>query len=395
MISLEEAFQRLDAALPDIRLTTQRLLLQQCHGRVLAADVPSRIDLPPFDRSAVDGYALPAGEEQSEYELLETVAAGRPGRAGVLPGTAVKVMTGAPLPAGTARVAMIEYAHETNGRVRIDRHPGESNLRRRGEDLRAGQTLLQKGQALGALEIAALKACGVSEVDAVVPPRIFVISTGDELVDRLEDLSPGKIINSNGPLLRGLAEEHDLIVEGQMVVGDDPAKIEDALRRAVQVADIVLLSGGVSVGDYDYVPGVMKNLGFTIHFNRIAVKPGKPTTFATSEGKVIFGLPGNPVAVYVMFHLMVLRAVARLSGRRSSPVELLVKMGPSYHRGSGARLAFIPARITDDGSVETVDYHGSGHLTALVGADGFVVVPQGVTKIEAGEPVRFRQFSGG
>jgi len=389
MIPLDEAFQRVDAACQNITLPTERLPLHQAHGRILAVDAASQIDLPPFDRSAVDGYALPAGEEQPEYALLETIAAGRPGRAELAPGTAVKVMTGAPVPPGTARVAMIEYAREKDGRVRIDKFPAESNVRRRAEDLRAGQVILHKGQALGALEISTLTACAVSEVETYVPPAVFVISTGDEIVDRVEDLSPGKIMNSNGPLLRGLAEEHHLLVKGQVTVRDDPAKIEEALREGMRLADVVVLSGGVSVGDCDYVPDTMKKLGLAIHFNRVAVKPGKPTTFATRDRKIVFGLPGNPVAVYVMFHLVVLRAVARLSHKVLRPTELQVTMARSYRRGSAARLAFVPAVITPEGSVESVDYHGSGHLTALVRADGFMVVPQGIAKIEAGEKVRF------
>jgi len=389
MIPLDEAFQRVDAACQNITLPTERLPLHQAHGRILAVDAASQIDLPPFDRSAVDGYALPAGEEQPEYALLETIAAGRPGRAELAPGTAVKVMTGAPVPPGTARVAMIEYAREKDGRVRIDKFPAESNVRRRAEDLRAGQVILHKGQALGALEISTLTACAVSEVETYVPPAVFVISTGDEIVDRVEDLSPGKIMNSNGPLLRGLAEEHHLLVKGQVTVRDDPAKIEEALREGMRLADVVVLSGGVSVGDCDYVPDTMKKLGLAIHFNRVAVKPGKPTTFATRDRKIVFGLPGNPVAVYVMFHLVVLRAVARLSHKVLRPTELQVTMARSYQRGSAARLAFVPAVITPEGSVESVDYHGSGHLTALVRADGFMVVPQGIAKIEAGEKARF------
>jgi molybdopterin molybdotransferase len=389
MISLEEAFRRLDAACENVTRPSERLPLERAHGRILAADVASGIDLPPFDRSAVDGYALPAGEEQAEYSVVETVTAGRPGRTQLAPGEAVKVMTGAPVPPGTARVAKVEHSHEKDGRVRIDRYPAQSNVCRRAEDLRAGQVILERGQALGALEIATLIGCAVGEVEVYVPPGIFVISTGDEIVDRPEDLSPGKIINSNGPLLRGLAEEHRLIVKGQVSVGDDLEKIETELGQAIRSADLVLLSGGVSVGDCDYVPEVMKRLGLTIHFNRVAVQPGKPTTFAARESKLVFGLPGNPVAVYVMFHLMVLRAVARLSHQPSLPAQIEVTMARTYERRSTARLAFVPARFTTEGSAETVVYHGSGHLTALVHADGFLVVPQGIAKIEAGEKVRF------
>lgn len=386
---MEEAFERLDAACEHVMLPAERVPLREAHGRILAADAVSPLDLPSFDRSAVDGYALAAGEEQSEYELLETVPAGRPGRAELAPGTTVKVMTGAPVPPGTARVAMVEYAHENQGRVRFDRYPAQSNLRRKGEDLQAGQVVLPKGQWLGALEISCLTACAITEVETRLPPAVFIISTGDEIVDRPEDLAPGKIMNSNGPLLAGLAREHGLRLQGRRTVGDDPAGIEDALQEGIRAADIVLLSGGVSVGDRDYVPEVMKRLGLTIHFDRIAVKPGKPTTVASGDKAVVFGLPGNPVAVYVMFHLLVLRAAARLSGQVPRTAGIAATMAQSYRRGSTARLAFVPARVTAEGAVETVDYHGSGHLTALVRADGFIVVRQGVGRIEAGEKVRF------
>ncbi|RPI28758.1 MAG: molybdopterin molybdenumtransferase MoeA [Acidobacteria bacterium] len=390
MIPLEEALRRLDAAVSDRRLPAEKVSLEQARGRFLASDVASRLDLPPFDKSAVDGYALLEGDyNRKHYQLLETVAAGRPGKAELKPGTTVKVMTGAPLPAGTGRVLMLEDTDEQGVSVEVRKPPKDANLCRRGEDVQAGQVIFTKGQRLGPLEIANLVGCGVTEVETVTKPRLFVISTGDEIVDRPEDLQPGKIMNSNGPLLAGLAQKHGLAVLGCVSVPDDPAELERVLASAVREADIVILSGGVSAGEYDFVPEVIQRLGLTIHFSRLAVKPGKPTTFATGPEAILFGLPGNPVAVYLMFHLMVLRVIANLSGAPAAELRFSAPLAREFRRASTVRKEYVPARITPDGAVERVEYHGSAHLTALMQADGFFEVPLGVGEIKAGARVPF------
>ncbi|RPJ57916.1 MAG: molybdopterin molybdenumtransferase MoeA [Acidobacteria bacterium] len=390
MIPLEEAFRRLDIALENRSLPTQKVQVDQARGLFLAADVTSRLDLPPFDKSAVDGYALLTGDyDREQYQLLETVAAGRPGKAELKAGTTVKVMTGAPLPAGAGRVVMLEDTIEQDGWVKVQRRTRDANLCRQAEDVRAGQVILTKGERLGALEIANLVGCGITEIDAVLPARVFIISTGDEIVDRPELIEPGKIMNSNGPLLSELAREHELPVVCEAWVPDDTSALKEMLHRAIQEADIVILSGGVSAGEYDYVPEVMKRLGITIHFDRLAVKPGKPTTFGTAPQSIVFALPGNPVAVYLMFKLMVLRAVARLSGAALTALQFRAPLLKDFRRGSGVRMEYVPARLTTEGTVERLEYHGSGHLTALMQADGFFVVPLGVTEIAAGERVQF------
>ncbi|HXK58824.1 MAG TPA: molybdopterin molybdotransferase MoeA [Acidobacteriota bacterium] len=391
MILLDEAFSRLDAALEGRRLRRERVRLDEARGRFLDADVASLLDLPPFGRSAVDGYALLEGDyDRGRYRILETVAAGHPGRAKLEPGTTVKVMTGAPVPAGTGKVVMLEDAAEHDGFVQIHKVPKGLNFSRRAEDVRAGQVVLTKGQRLGPLEIANLVACGITEVDVVVPPSLYLISTGDEIVDSPKELQLGKIMNSNGPLLARLAEEHQLPVLGCASVRDDEAALELELAGAIEKADIVVVSGGVSVGDYDFVPRILERLGMTVHFNRLAFKPGKPTTFATGPNAVLFGLPGNPVAVYVMFHLMVLRGVARLSGAPIAPLRFMVPLASDFRRRATARMEYVPARISAEGRLERIEYHGSAHLIALMQADGFFEVPVGVDHIPAGEPVPFR-----
>ncbi len=389
LISLEDAFERLDAALDNRKLPARTVSVPEAIGHILAADVASRLDLPPFDKSAVDGYAIRAGDERSEYQWLETIAAGHPGGAVLQPGTTAKVMTGAPIPDGTAKVVMLEHTSELDGVVRVRKHSPEANICWRAEDIKAGETVLTKGQRVGALEVANLIACGVTEVAVVVPPSVFVISTGDEVVDRVDQLGPGLIMNSNGPLLAGLAREHGLLVKGQAWVKDDSRELETVLRQALNEADIVALSGGVSMGDYDYVPEVIERLGLTVSFDRLAVKPGKPTTFAGDGEKLLFGLPGNPAAVYLMFHLLVLRVAARLTGAAPPTRQFRARMGHSFERRSTARAEYVPARITSNGDVQKIEYHGTAHLTAFMQADGWFVVPVGVAKLPAGDQVTF------
>jgi molybdopterin molybdotransferase len=178
------------------------------------------------------------------------------------------------------------------------------------------------------------------------------------------------------------------------MIPDDPAGLSAALKRALAEADMVLVSGGVSEGAYDYVPRAISECGLQIHFSRVAVKPGKPTTFATGNGRILFGLPGNPVAVYLMFHLFVLRAVSQLCGGTYHPQAFKMRMARDFTRRSALRAEYHPCRISAEGLAEPIEYHGSGHLVALMQADGFFIIPQGVQSLSAGVEVTFVQFEG-
>lgn len=389
MIPLETGLALVDGEIGDRRVPSETVPVREATGRILAADQRSRFDSPAFDKAAVDGYAIPADDGHEEYRLLETVAAGQPGISALTPGTAIKVMTGAPVPPGATRVIMVEQATERNGLVRFENPRAASNICRRAEDVAAGQTILTAGSRLRALEIANLIGCGITEVDVTRRVSLAIISTGQEIVDSVAALGPGKIMNTNGPLLSGLAQEFGLAVASEETVPDDRSKLVAVMLRALAEADIVVLSGGVSVGDYDFVPEAIMETGLKIHFSRVAVKPGKPTTFATGEKGILFGLPGNPVAVYLMFHLCVLRAAARLSGGVYEPQGFKVRLGGPFSRRSGSRTDYVPCRIAADGLAETVTYHGSAHLAALMQADGFLVIPRGDQSLAAGEEVTF------
>ncbi|GAF72429.1 unnamed protein product, partial [marine sediment metagenome] len=223
----------LDEQIGDRRVPTETVPVREATGRILAVEQRSQVDLPPFDKSAVDGYAVRADDPREAYRLAGVVAAGQPGTGPLTPGTTVKVMTGAPVPAGAARVVMVEQAAEQNGLVRFENPGAAGNICKRAEDIAVGQPILAPGTRLEALHVANLIACGISEVDVARRVRVAIIATGDELVDSPAQLSAGKIMNSNGPLLFGLAQKWGLAVTSENRAPDDKPKLTVALRKAL------------------------------------------------------------------------------------------------------------------------------------------------------------------
>ena len=389
LIPREEALALLDAALAGRRLPSESVPVRRAAGRTLFGAALSCLDLPPFDRAAVDGYALPAGDAREEFVVRETVAAGQVPSSPVREGEAVKIMTGAPVPQGTGEVVMLEDAEEEGGRVRVLRR-GRRNFSSRGEDIRAGSPVLPAGRVLGPLDVANLVACGLTHAEVVRRPRLAVLSTGDEIVDDPAELAPGRIMDSNGPLLAGLADRYGLELVSHEKVPDELEPLRAALSRALGSADLVVLSGGVSVGEFDHVPKAFAELGLRLLFRRLRLKPGRPTTVAAAPGgQVVFGLPGNPMGVYLAFHLFVRRAAALLAGAPAPLRELSLPLGARFKRKAADREEFVPARLTPEGRIETLECHGSAHLLSLTLSDGFLVVPAGTRELEAGSPARF------
>jgi len=394
MIPLERALEIVDRALDGVAMPAETVPVRQGLGRTVCGDQLSRLELPPFDKSAMDGYAVMAGDERDEYRLLESVPAGRVPTCKLEPGTAVKVMTGAPVPEGAGKVIMVEHTSELDGKLRVHRHGKAHNICFKGEDVSVGDVILRAPAVLGALEIANLVSCGITHVEVFRRPRAAILSTGDEIVDSPDRLEPGKIMNVNGPLLCALCASHGLEVAAEAVVPDEFDKTVSALRDGLEKADILMVSGGVSVGDFDFVGAAMSRLGLTVKFNRVAVKPGKPMTFACAPGKAVFGLPGNPVSVFLMFHLFVLRAAALMTGRKEGPRRLALPLGTGFARRKAERTEYVPCRLTERGACEPVEFHGSAHLRALLEADGFFIVPKGIKELRAGETVSFMPVGG-
>ena len=291
-------------------------------------------------------------------------------------------------------MVMLERTVEADGIVRVLSPEPTTNICPQGEDVRRGDVILQAAHRLGPAEIANLIACGVTEVEVYRSARVEVLSTGNEIVDSPEKLSPGKIMNSNGPMLVALCDRAGLEVVGSEVVPDRRGETVATLRRAVDRADIVILSGGVSVGEYDFVTSALSEVGLHVHFGRVAIKPGKPMTFASGEGTAVFGLPGNPVSAYLMCHLFVLPAARMMAGGGGDVAYVALPLAQQFKRRKADRLQYVPCVCTSEGTLEAVEFHGSAHLRALLESDGFFVVPEGVNVCPAGERVRFLPAEG-
>jgi molybdopterin molybdotransferase len=390
MIPIEEALRRLDEVASPLRLETETLPVRASLGRVLRAPARARLALPPFDKSAVDGYALPDdGNEESGYRLLETVHAGETGRLPLRAGTTVKVMTGTPVPAATVRVVMVEHTEEQNDRVRILSASSGTNVCRRGENLMPGDLVVEAGRTLSPLDLGNLIAAGITEVEVSRPLRIAVLSTGNEIADDPAALGPGRIMDSNGPMLAALATTHGMDVVLSRRIPDEPGATREAIAEALAAADVVVLSGGVSEGDSDFVTPALLAMGLNALFTRVAVKPGKPVTLAADGRRVVLALPGNPVSAWLMFHIFGLRIAAHLFGAPVEPRTFRLTLATPFTRRHGERQEYVPARLDESARCSPVPYHGSAHLGALTGTDGFFVVPLGVTMMPAGAEVRF------
>lgn len=365
--------------------------LPQALYRVLAQEVRADMAMPPYNKSMVDGYACRRADLHQPLRIVETVAAGYAPKKVIGPGECAKIMTGAMIPEGADCVFMVEQA-ESEGEERV-RFVGEDtgdNIAPQGKDIEAGALLLEPGQRILAPEIAVLAAMGCVQPEVYGRARVAVIATGDEIVEPEETPSTVQIRNSNGYQLCAQAERMGCCVTYLGVARDNEASIEEALKRGLDEHDVILFSGGVSMGEFDLVPKVLEGHGIRIQFDRVAIQPGKPTTFAMSDDIFCFGLPGNPVSTFVIFELLVKPFLFATMGHAFRPPVLRAPLGEPFRRKSGARKAWVPVATNDDGTLRRIEYHGSAHINALCHADGLIPFPQGVTEMDAGTVVEVR-----
>lgn len=391
MLPVEEAQQIvLDAIAP---LGTERVVLSDALSRMLAEDIAPRYDIPPHDNSSVDGYAVRAADVQdaadshpATLEVLEDIPAGVVPGQPVGPGQASRIMTGGVMPAGADAVVMIERTRPEPGRVHVLK-PVErgQNVRYRGEDVKKGQAVLFAGTALGPGEIGLLASLQRSFVTVRVRPTVAILSTGDELVDIDEPLEPGKIVNSNSYALAALVQEAGGRPLMLGIVRDSEAAIRRAIISALD-ADFVLSTGGVSVGDYDYVKQVLLDLGAEMKFWKVRMKPGKPLAFGVLRGKPFFGLPGNPVSCMVSFLLFVRPAMRKAMGYGAQDLRLPVVNArlATDVRAGGDRRHYLRARLLYQNGrflASPASGQGSGMLSSMIGANGLIIVETGVTAV--------------
>jgi molybdopterin molybdotransferase len=366
-----------------------RVSIDDALGRVLAREVISPIDSPPFDKSAMDGFALAAGDTSTERRILDTLAAGSaPGRA-LSPGECARIMTGAALPPGADRVIRKEYVDERAGIARLVRPESGDNVVRRAANLKRGQAVL-KPKVLAAQDIGILAASGIAEVEVAVPLSTGIICTGPEIRVPGQPLGPGQIYDSNGPQLAAQLAAMRCPGRRRGIVADEPAPLSEAISGALEQHELVLLTGGVSAGDFDYVPQCLEELGAEILFHGVRVKPGKPTLFARLRGgSWVFGLPGNPVSSFVIFEVFVKPFLYGRMGIDWEPPLFRGTLGEAVRRRHVERTEYLPVRVRG-GVVTPVAFHGSAHLNALGDADGLIVMPLGAAEIARGTEIDVR-----
>ncbi len=370
----------------------EKVHISDSDGRVLREDIFADRDFPPFDKSVVDGFACRLQDLDRPLKVVGEVRAGeRPSRS-VGEGECVRVMTGAPVPPGADVVVMVEETVPVGeDEIRFvgdyESLAREVNIYRRGSDVKAGELLIPAGTRLFPQHIAVLASVGKSEVLVSERPRVGIVVTGDEVVE--PEVIPGQtqIRNTNAYSLYAQLKRVGAEPIYYGIASDDVDSLLKLIARSVEENPVTLVCGGVSMGDYDLVPEVMRRLGFDILFDRLAIKPGRPTTFAVSgDGrKVIFGLSGNPVSGFVAFEILVKLFLFASMGHRYEPMRVVAPMGVDFERGRARRDERIPVKFGEDGAVYPVEYHGSAHFQALIDADGFITIPRGVKRIPQGK----------
>jgi molybdopterin molybdotransferase len=413
MISAVEAEARILALVDRANFSedVEQISLSQAAGRILAEPICSQLDFPHWDNSAMDGYAVRYDDVKQvstdapvALTLRGEIAAGQPPQVSVNPGQAARIFTGAMMPAGADTIVIQEVTESTGQQVNILEAPQFGQfVRRQGSFYRAGEPLLPRGTCLQAAEIAVLAAAQCARVTVYRRPRVAILSTGNELVSPEQPLQPGQIVDSNQYALAAMVQQVGGVPHCLGIVPDQPEALKASIRKALVEADVILSSGGVSVGDYDYVDKILAELGATLHIRSVAVKPGKPLTVASfkpsglnpvnSSETLYFGLPGNPVSALVSFWRFVAPAIRKRSGLSQGWSPVFVPATTQYPlKAGGTRETYLWGNlaVAEQGLIFELagGSHSSGNLINLAGTNALAVVPVGTSLIEAGAPVR-------
>lgn len=367
---------------------------------VLGEDVRAKNDIPPFDNSAMDGYAVRSIDTRGasrrhpvKLRLLEDVPAGRVPVRIVTRGLATKIMTGAPIPRGADAIVVVEETREEAGVVccRAEVAPGD-NIRRAGEDVRKGSRVLARGKVIRPQEMGMLAAVGHTRVRVIRRPRVAILATGDELTDpeRAPAPGPGQVRNCNNLSLIGLVKKYNAEPVDLGIAPDDPIMLHARLEEAA-ACDMIVTSGGVSVGEHDLVKQVLAEMGADMKFWQVCMKPGKPLAFGLIRGRPVFGLPGNPVSVIVSFEMFVRPAILTMMGKKDLEIPAITAILKERVEKPSDRVHLIRAMVTQKGEryyVSPTGPQGSGILSSLVMGDGLIVLPKMKTVAKAGERVK-------
>lgn len=382
----------------------EKVALQSATGRVLEENITSPIDVPSHTNSAVDGFAvnsqeLPGKGDTKELPVKGIIVAGKPHPEALSPGTALRIMTGAKIPKGADTVIMQEHVDFQNGAIRLDdRHNPGQNVRQAGEDIQKGAVILKAGKQLTPADIGLIASLGQGEVTVKRLPRVTIFSTGDEIHSIGQQLADGGIYDSNRYTLAAALNRLNINLIDMGIIADDKQKLLDTFSSAAEKSDVIITSGGVSVGEADYTKEVLTELG-SVKFWKVAIKPGRPIAFGKIGPATFFGLPGNPVAVMVTYYQFVLPTLQKIMGITDSPIRPILKVQSLERiRKLPGRTEFVRGiiRQNDDGNwvAESTGKQGSGILKSMSDANAFLVLEHDRETIERGEIITAQPFTG-
>lgn len=389
MITFEKALQIIESSVSP--LPVESVPFTKALNRILAGEVFSDTDIPAFDKAAMDGFACRKSDLGNELEMVEEIQAGRIPAIGIGTNQCTRIMTGAMVPEGADFILMKEHADVTaSGKIRCTMENAVDNICRKGEDIRSGDVILSPGTRIQPAHLAMLASAGCISPFVYKIPGVAVISTGNELVGPDQRPAPGKIRDSNGYQLSAQISQTGISSDYLGIIRDEESELSNVLKAAFEKYELVLISGGVSVGDYDYVPETLRKLNMEILFHGMNVKPGKRLLFGKKNGHYAVGMPGNPVSALVLFEVLVKPLLNRLMGSTERPLRLHLPLGQAYSRKTKEALFFIPVDLTETGVVLPLEYHGSAHIHAYTRAKGIMEVPAGLNYIKEGALVHVR-----
>ncbi|MGX9416685.1 molybdopterin molybdotransferase MoeA [Vibrio sp. WJH972] len=401
LLAIDKAIEQMLLATSVVN-TSENLPLEECLGRVLALDVCSPINVPPFDNSAMDGYAVRIDDlkQNLTLEVAGRALAGQPFQAQWPAMSAVRIMTGAKIPSGCDAVIMQEYTTVTDNKVTFELDATQlkplSNIRPTGDDLHSGDIVLGKGHRITPRDLPLIASLGIPTLDVYSRPKVAFFSTGDELKPLGTTLNEGDIYDSNRYGIEALLSRFGCEAIDLGIIPDSQETIEQAFDKAQAMADVVITSGGVSVGEADYTKDILARLG-TINFWKLAIKPGKPFAFGALDGALFCGLPGNPVSAMVTMYVLVQPLLAKLSGEIDwqAPPSIPATSKSNFKKGKGRTDYQRGVYWVEDGKlvVETAGNQSSGAFTAMSAANCFIVLEQERGKVEMGESVNIEPFN--
>jgi molybdopterin molybdotransferase len=391
MLKFDDAFEIVMDSVR--RLGTERVDIECALNRVLAEDIASDMDLPPFNKSAMDGFACRRAELGNELTVIETIGAGYIPKKAIGKNQCSKIMTGAVVPEGADCVIMVEFTEKTaDNKIRFTGGKTTDNICLKGEDVKKGEVVVRRGIRISAQHIAMLASLGCTKPLVSVQPRIGITATGNELVEPGQKPSACQIRNSNSFQLAAQVRSAAAIATNYGIAADTEEAIDTMFKKGAAENDVLIFSGGVSMGDYDLVPGILEKNNVRLLFEKVAVKPGKPTVFGVSSDVVCFGLPGNPVSTFIIFELFVKPFLFKMMGHDFKPVVGYRQMERTITRKKTERDSWVPVVFTENNKIANIEYHGSAHINALSEADGLLCIPTGIAEIKEGTTVAVRQI---